>query len=268
MPNLSVQPNDRITYKVHYEDEHLALVGKPPGVVTLPGLGHEHDTLLNGLFARWGAQLQNLGRKRDFGLLHRLDRETSGLVIIALRAPAYDRLREDFEARRIQKYYWAVVKGAPREPSAVIRRPLIEVQAKVRGRSQKVSRVSAAGKPGITAYRLLQQGPAASLLECRAVTGRLHQLRVHLDLIGCPILGDDLYAESSLDTAAPRLALHAHRVVLSHPITGERLDVRTPWPSDLRGLLKRLGLSRPDLAPSGVEGKREIKDDAVGDEDA
>src|SRR5882672_9343052 len=107
MPLLSVEPNESITFKVRYQDDDLLVVQKRAGLPTQPGKGHEADTLLNGLFARFGPLLQNLGAARDFGLLHRLDKDTSGLLIVALRPRAYDTLRDDFAARRIKKYYWA-----------------------------------------------------------------------------------------------------------------------------------------------------------------
>ena len=97
MPRLTIEPNDRITFKIVHQDEHVVVISKPAGLVTAPGLGHETDSLLNALFAKWGPKLQNLGKSRDFGMLHRLDRDTSGLVVVALSNPAYDTLRKGFE---------------------------------------------------------------------------------------------------------------------------------------------------------------------------
>ncbi len=244
--NLSVEPNERITYKLRHQDEDVLVVDKRAGLVTQPGKGHERDTLLNGLFAHFGPQLQNLGRARDFGLLHRLDRTTSGLLLFALRPRAYDALREAFAKREIRKFYWAVTAKAPNKPSGVINRPILETTDEM-----KLAKISSAGKPSTTAYRVLQTstigGGAAALLECRPLTGRLHQLRVHLESIGCPILGDELYGPRATRGVAPRLALHSHRLAFKHPTTGETVDVRSPWPRDLISLLKRLGMQRPDL---------------------
>lgn len=270
MQNLSIEPNERITFKVRYEDEHLLVVTKPPGVVTAPGLGHEDDSLLNGLFALHGPRLQNLGKSRDFGLLHRLDRQTSGLVIAALSPHAYDALRAAFETRTVEKFYWGVTKQAPKKPAGVIRRPILEYDGKARddSRTKKLARVSPSGKPALTAYRVLAESVHAALLECRPVTGRLHQVRVHMESIGCPLLGDEFYATRAVRDAAPRLALHAHRIAFQHPVTGARVDVRSPWPSDLRALLKRMLLPRPDEVSGPVKGDHEVKGDAVGDQDA
>ncbi|HRQ71956.1 MAG TPA: RluA family pseudouridine synthase [Phycisphaerales bacterium] len=256
MPVLTVQPNDRVTFGIAHQDEHVLIVEKPARLVTTPGKAHESDSLLNGLFARFGARLQSLGAKRDFGLLHRLDRDTSGLVVVALTAAAYDRLREAFEGREVGKYYWAVTRAAPAKPTGVVKRPIAEETVRIdRYRTVKVAKISGAGKAAATAYRVLEASPMGALVEARAITGRLHQVRVHLDSIGATVLGDDTYGPESVRKAAPRLALHAHRVTLDHPVTGERIDVRSRWPRDLRSLLSRLGLNRPDSA--GSEGDLE-----------
>jgi 23S rRNA pseudouridine1911/1915/1917 synthase len=255
--NLSVEPNERITYKIRHQDDDLLVIDKRAGLVTQPGKGHERDTLLNGLFAAFGPQLQNLGRNRDFGLLHRLDRTTSGLLLVALRPRAYDALREAFANREIRKFYWAITSKAPNKPTGVINRPILETTDEM-----KLAKISSAGKASTTAYRVVQMstvgGGAAAMLECRPLTGRLHQIRVHLESIGCPILGDELYAPRSLRQASPRLALHAHRLAFKHPSTGETIDVHSPWPRDLLPVLKRLGMQRPDqmenaAPPEGAE---------------
>lgn len=264
--HFTIAPNPEIAFKVRYQDEDLLVVEKPARLVTQPGKGHEEDTLLNGLFAQFGQQLQNLGKARDFGLLHRLDRQTSGLLLVGLRTRSYDALRDAFEKREIKKFYWAVAARAPKKPSGVIRRPILEETD-----DKKTARVSSAGKPALTAYRVLQMstvgGGAAALLECRPVTGRLHQVRVHLESIGCSILGDDIYGPRAKMRVSPRLALHAHRLVFKHPTTGESVDVRSPWPKDLSSLLKRLGMTKPVDGPSGVQGGHEVAGDGVGEEE-
>jgi 23S rRNA pseudouridine1911/1915/1917 synthase len=238
---LSVEPNERITFKVNHEDDDLIVVEKPPRMPTQPGLGQQSKTLLNGLFARYGPQLQNLGSSRDFGLLHRLDRDASGLLIIALKPHAYDVLRQAFVERAVRKFYWAVTKRAPNKPDGVIRRPIVEVQG-----PPMLAKVSRAGKPALSAYRTIGVAEAGALLECRTITGRLHQVRVHLASISCHILGDKYYATDIVATAAPRLALHAHRLVFDHPTTGEKIDVRSRFPRDLSPLLRRMGLDKPE----------------------
>jgi 23S rRNA pseudouridine1911/1915/1917 synthase len=244
--SLSVVPNENVTFALVHEDPGFLVIEKRAGLVTQPGKGHDDDTLLNGLFARWGTQLQQLGAARDYGLLHRLDRETSGLLVVGLQRDAYDNLRGQFETREVKKFYWAITLKAPNLPASVIDKPLAETLPKKLG-EKKLAKVSGSGKPAQTAYRILQQTPKGCLIECRPLTGRLHQVRVHLETIGCPIVGDGLYAPRPIASLAPRLALHAHRLVLTHPTSGEPIDVRTKFPKDLRSTLTKMGLSRPDL---------------------
>lgn len=251
MPSLSVEPNAAITFKVRYQDDDLLVADKRSGLPTQPGLGHESDTLLNGLFALAGEKLQNLGKSRDYGLLHRLDKETSGLLVVGLTVRAYDALRAAFESREVRKFYWAVCAKAPKTPTGVISLPLAESGGGGRGKP-KLSKISRGegSKPAATAYRVLQVSPMAALIEARPLTGRLHQVRVHLDAVGATILGDDFYGPKSLAEASPRLALHAHRIAFAHPMTGESIDIRSPWPADLRRLLRKVRLDRPDAPAS------------------
>ena len=175
MANLSVEPNGRVRFTVRHEDDDLLVVEKPQHVVSTPGLGHEADSLLSGLFVKYGNRLQNVGRERDFGVLHRLDRTTSGLLIVALSARAYDAMRDLFERRGIAKFYWAVCAEPPTKPKGVINRPIAEgvgTAHKARGgekkggnRSLKTARISSGGKPSVTAYRVLQSVPSVTLLE-------------------------------------------------------------------------------------------------------
>ena len=148
MPTLSIEPNERVTFRVRHEDADLLVVEKPSGVVTQPGVGHTTDTLLNGLFAIYGTQLQNLGNARDFGLVHRLDRETSGLLAVALSRRGYDGLRAQFEKRTTRKFYWAVCKAAPSRGRGVIRLPINERVARAsRYTSTKTAHIGPGGKP-------------------------------------------------------------------------------------------------------------------------
>ncbi len=268
-----IEPNPRVTFRVLHEDPHMLVLEKPAGVVTAPGVGHQHDTLLNGLYARSGERLRQLGAARDHGLVHRLDQGTSGVLAVALSREAYDGLRAQFETRAVRKYYWAVTIKAPRDPEGVIRQPIEEVLSrKDRYTSERTARPSSSGKPALTAYRVLAASDLGAIIEARPVTGRLHQIRVHLSMIGAPVLGDPVYGSHRSRGASPRLALHAHRLALAHPVTGEPLDVRTPFPRDLRGLLRRLGLPRPDVESreeiSPGDGPDEFGGDAVGEQES
>ena len=252
MPSYSIEPNPKVTYTLRYEDEHVLVIEKPSRIATQPGLGHDRSSLLNGLYFNYGTKLQKLGAKRDYGLLHRLDRETSGVLIVALTSEAYDQLRSDFERRTIKKFYWAIVKRAPTPPSGVVRKPIIEVDAKsdTSTRKVKLARLSRSGKPAITAYRTLAHSDLGALVECRPVTGRLHQVRVHMAALGSTVLGDEFYATAGVADASPRLALHAHRIRFSHPITGATIDAHAPMPRDLKSLMTRLRLVMPTHVPT------------------
>ena len=241
--NLSIEPNERVSFKVRYEDEHLLIVDKRARLATVPGKAHASDTLLNGLFAHYGAKLQNVGKQREFGMMHRLDKPTSGLLLVALSPEAAEAMTELFRNRELAKFYYAITRRAPAKlPTGAINRPILEEVKK-----KKLARIANSGKPALTAYKLIEQSPAAALLECRAVTGRLHQVRVHLASIGCAILGDDLYANPTIADAASRLMLHAHRLVFDHPLTGAKVDVRSPLPRDFVATLKRVGINKPDV---------------------
>lgn len=278
------EPNPRVTFRVAHEDPHILVVEKPAGLVTTPGLGHGHDSLLNGLFARYGEALRNIGNARDFGMLQRLDRDASGLLVVALKPAAWDALRECFDDKTIRKYYWAITRRGPNQPTGVVRRPLEErLEASedrwrspgrsARDRSVKVARVSAQGKPAVTAYRTISANHSGAVLECRALTGRLHQVRAHLDSIGCSILGDRFYGPVGSRHAAPRLALHAHRLVFEHPDSGVTIDARSRCPGDMRRVARGLGLDVPGVfsadrasPDSGGDDGHERGGDPVGDE--
>ena len=245
-------PNERVTFGILHEDADLLVVTKPGGIVTQPGVGHEHDTLLNGLFARYGERLAQVGQRRDYGLVHRLDRETSGVLAVALSVRAYDGLRALFEAREIRKFYWAACIKGPREDDGVVKRAIAEkVRRLDKYRSEKTAQLiraggaSGGGKAAITAWRVLQRTDLGALIEARPVTGRLHQVRVHLASIGAPVAGDAVYGPNHAEAASKRLALHAHRLSFEHPITGEAIDARAPWPRDLTNVLKRMDLDKP-----------------------
>jgi 23S rRNA pseudouridine1911/1915/1917 synthase len=236
----SVQPNDHVAYEIRFADDDLLVVEKPPGLVTQPGKKHEHDSLLNGLFCDYGNLLQNLGESRGWGLLHRLDKETSGLVLVALRVRAYERLLAQFKKRQVKKTYWAIVMGSPRPTQGVIQKPIAEIVGQT-----KRAVIKRDGQQAITAYRVIQSAEKVSLIEALPKTGRLHQVRVHMVAIGHPIVGESVYADRADLPAVPRLCLHAAALSFVHPTSDHRMEVLSPWPSDLQKTLKRLGLDPP-----------------------
>lgn len=235
----SIDPNPRVPFEVRYVDEYLLVVDKAAGVVTQPGMKHQRDSLLNGLFVKYGKLLQKLGEARSWGLLHRLDKPTSGLVLVALRVDAYDRLREQFERRKITKTYLAIIAGRPRIPQGVIQKPIVEIT----GRGRKKAVIKQGGSQAITAYRVLGAAGDACLIEARPKTGRLHQIRVHLAALGHPVLGDGLYGDHEKAESAPRLCLHAAELSFAHPNEPRRVTVKAPVPADFARTLRRLGLA-------------------------
>ncbi len=249
---MAVTPNSTIALNIVHEDGDLIIVDKPAGLVTQPGKGHASDSLLNGLFAVYGKLLQNLGVRRDFGLLHRLDKETSGLLVVAKTPNAYDQLRRDFEARRVDKDYLAVVAGIPQPGQGVIQARLKEITTPNEdgyGTIKKVV-ISRQGQEAITAYKTVSKNAdartPAALLRLTIKTGRLHQIRAHMLFLNCQVLGDDLYrrAEPAFRIQSyprpPRLCLHATRLGFKHPSLGKWVHFESPLPDDLTGYAKKL----------------------------
>lgn len=216
-------PNARVPFAVRHEDADLVVLEKPWGVTMHPGPGHGSDTLLNGLVARW-PELLGLGAERGFGLVHRLDRETSGLVVVARTAAAYDGLTAAFAAREVEKRYRALVKGAPRDGAREGR-----IEAPIDGRE------------AATTWELVERVGHRKWVVCvltaHPLTGRKHQLRIHLASIGCPILGDKRHGAPTIPLAQQiglkRVALHAESLAFAHPVTGARLAFECPWPKEL-----------------------------------
>ena len=244
-------PNPAIDIRVLHEDPSFVVVEKPAGTVTEPGLGHTGDSLMNGAFARWGARLGPLGEARDHGLLHRLDRDASGALVIALDAAAYDAIRAQFEARTVRKRYLAIVEGKPPRGEGSIDLPLEEAR---RG-DMKVSLVNrrGGGRPALTRWRTLASAGGRTLLEVEIETGRLHQIRVHLAQLGCPVLNDRVYrvdlppntSTPPRGRPAPALSLHAASIGFAHPVTGAAVEVTCPAPAHFAEACVSAGLTLP-----------------------
>lgn len=243
-------PNPRVPFSVVRDDGEVLIVVKDRGVVTRPGEGHERDSLLNGLIARYGERLLDLGARRDYGLLHRLDRATSGLVALASTAAAYDGLREAFAGRKVDKVYLALLRSPPPRPRGTVRVRLREV----RQQDRKVARVDPRGEEAVTHYETLAIGrQGRALVGCRIETGRLHQIRAHLGWLGCPLEGDAVYGSAhapdgrgSAARAADRsLLLHAWRLGFAHPCRPGRVEAEASLPADWTEATRSLGISLP-----------------------
>ncbi len=241
------RPNNRLRLELVHEDPRVVVANKSPGLVTEPGRSHRDDSLLNALVARFGGRLLQLGERRDYGLLHRLDRQTSGCVAAALDPDAYDFLRARFEAREVDKRYLAVVRGHPRGLPTTIDRNLEERRVPSREGTRLASVVSRSGKPATTDVELLKTGPAHALVACTPRTGRLHQIRVHLAHLGHPIEGDPLYGTGTRILPPQRdepavLGLHAWSLCFGHP-SGGQVQAVAPPSRRFSELLARCGIA-------------------------
>jgi 23S rRNA pseudouridine1911/1915/1917 synthase len=241
-----VAPNCDVPFRVVYEDEALVVVEKPAGVVSEPGIGHKLDSLLNGLIARYGAALDRLGPACDYGMVHRLDRDTSGLLVVARRSSIQRALREEFHTRRVEKRYLALIIGRPEKAQGRISLPL----GRVRRRGRAVATIGGRGaRKAVTRYRVLQCYRDVSLIEARPETGRWRQIRLHCAALGHPVAGDvdhgDAAANRMLarDAGLGRLFLHAGRHVFVHPQTGKKAAFASDLPEPLLAVLRRLPVS-------------------------
>ncbi len=249
-PEDAVPAAQAIPLDIRYEDAHLIVVDKPAGMVVHPAPGNLEGTLVNALLAHCGPSLAGIGGVRRPGIVHRLDKDTSGLLVAAKTEAAHRGLSADFAARRVERAYRAVVWSVPIPPAG-------EIAGNI-GRSavnrKKMAVVGETrGKPAVTRYRVERAfRDHAALLECRLLTGRTHQIRVHLAHIGHPLVGDPAYGTragravarggppGAAIAAFPRQALHAGILGFSHPVTGERLRFASPLPADMAGLLANL----------------------------
>ncbi len=241
-----------IPLAILYEDDELIVLDKPAGLVVHPAPGNEDGTLVNALLAHCGDSLPGIGGERRPGIVHRLDRDTTGVMVVAKTERALATLSADFATRRIDRAYLALVWGAP-NPSAGEITGAIGRDPRERKRMAVVAR---GGKPALTRYRVVQQrGTALALLECRLATGRTHQIRVHLASCGHPVVGDPVYLRRvpSVARTLPdplrgalldfsRQALHATLLGFRHPTTGRALVFATEPPADMENLLVLAGL--------------------------
>lgn len=232
---------EAIPLNIVFEDEHLLVVDKPVGLVVHPGNGNPSGTLLNALLHRL-PQLAELPRA---GIVHRLDKDTSGLLVVGKTLIAQTDLVRQLQARTVKREYLALVYGEM-DRAGTVDAPL---GRDPHNRTKRT--VHTMGKPAITHYDVLERYPGLALLRCRLETGRTHQIRVHMQHIGHPLVGDMIYASSRRGSAKipfPRQALHAERLGLVHPATHEEMSWASPLPHDFASLLQAL---RQNTAWSG-----------------
>ena len=213
-----------------YEDEHLAILNKASGMVVHPAHGNEDGTVVNALLHRYGA-LSSIGGVARPGIVHRLDKETSGCLVVARNDHAHQHLSAQFSGREVDKIYLAVTHGTPQPPIGTIQ---TYIGRDPHHRLKMAVLPAPAGKWAHTDYEVLEILTGDALVKCTLHTGRTHQIRVHLKHLGHPILGDPAYSRKSKITHAPRLMLHAWKLTLTHPVSGLRLATEAPLPPEFR----------------------------------
>jgi 23S rRNA pseudouridine1911/1915/1917 synthase len=234
-----------IPLELLYQDEAIAVIDKPPGLIVHPAAGHRDETLVNALLFHV-SDLSGIGGELRPGIVHRLDRETSGVMVIAKNDAAHRRLAEAWGTPAVRKEYLALVYGTPKQTAGTIDKPI--------GRhpvDRKRMAIVAGGRRAVTLWEVAEHLRHLSLLRCRLQTGRTHQIRVHLKAIGHPIVGDPLYSGpqwrgipdrkiQKLLSSFTRQALHAARLSFPHPLSGEQVTFEAPLPPDLATLLTAL----------------------------
>lgn len=225
-----------VAFEVVHEDESVIVVDKPAGVVVHPGSGRTSGTLAAGLLARY-PELEGVGAADRWGLVHRLDKDTSGAIVVARMSEAFEGLTAELRRREIERVYVALVEGRMTAPTGTVDAPIGRDPSRPTRRA-----VVPGGKHARTHYEVVHyyEESDVSLLEVRLETGRTHQIRVHLAAIDHPVAGDATYGATRRDLAVPRTFLHAAKVAFTHPMSGERLEVEAPLPPDLATVLDRL----------------------------
>jgi 23S rRNA pseudouridine1911/1915/1917 synthase len=240
---------EAIPFTIAYEDQALIVVNKPAGLVVHPAAGHATGTLVNGLLHHC-PDMEGIGGERRPGIVHRLDKDTSGLLVVAKNDQAHQNLSQQFKARQVQKSYLALVWGAPAQAGGCIDRPVGRHAVE----RKRMAVVAHGGREAITLWQVQERLAGATLLLVTLKTGRTHQIRVHCQSMGHPIVGDPVYGRRRVMPRptgsrsephdilgqARRQMLHAARLAFTHPISGEALTFEAPVPEDMATLLRTL----------------------------
>ena len=235
-----------IPLTVLFEDDHLLVVNKPAGLVVHPAAGNLDGTLVNALLHHCAGKLSGIGGVARPGIVHRIDKDTSGLLVVAKTDVAHEGLARQFAARSIDRRYLAIVSGVPKASEGKIDAPL----ARSATNRKKIAIVEGSrGKRAVTHWKRLEVLSDAALVECRLETGRTHQVRVHMASIGHPLLGDPVYGRAGKtqgkllrELQFHRQALHAAELGFIHPVTKRRLSFSSPMPTDMQELFNALGV--------------------------
>jgi 23S rRNA pseudouridine1911/1915/1917 synthase len=239
------EPQD-IPLTIVFEDAHLLVVDKPAGLVVHPAAGNFDGTLVNALLHHCAGKLSGIGGVARPGIVHRIDKDTSGLLVVAKTDVAHEGLARQFAAHSIERRYLAIVSGSPKTSEGIVDAPL----ARSAANRKKIAIVEGnRGKRAVTHWKRLNALREAALLECRLETGRTHQVRVHMASIGHPLVGDPVYGRTGgthgklLDELGfHRQALHAAKLGFTHPVTKSRLSFASAMPADMQELINALGV--------------------------
>ncbi len=247
-----------IPLDVIYEDKHMLAVNKASGMIVHPGAATGEDTLVHALLSHCAGSLSGIGGVERPGIVHRLDKETTGVIVVAKSDKAHRALADQFATRTLKKEYLALVAGVPPLLSGDIDRAISRHPT-----HRHRMTVGEGGKPARTSWeRVEAYGDIAALMRCQIFTGRTHQIRVHMKSLGFPILGDPLYGwkpDARLARQPERVMLHAEHLVLTHPISGKVLDLRAPLPKDFLGMIKTLKAAAKAQQPA--KPKRRVRDE-------
>jgi 23S rRNA pseudouridine1911/1915/1917 synthase len=234
--NTAVEP-ENIALNVVYEDADFVVIDKPAGMVVHPGVGDEKGTLVAAIIARWPEIAQmNISEKRS-GIVHRLDKDTSGLIVIARNDATRRKLSAQFQEREVDKTYIALLERTPKTRSGRIEAPIARDP-----NQRKRMAVARGGKPAISEFTVMDDNfrDGQALVKVKLLTGRTHQIRVHMAFIGCPIVGDTVYGFRKQRIGLKRHFLHAAELRFTHPRTGERLHFESPLPVGLKDVMEKL----------------------------
>lgn len=257
---------EAIRLEVAFEDAHLIVIDKPVGLVVHPAPGATAGTLVNALLHHCGGSLSGIGGRLRPGIVHRIDKDTSGLLVVAKSDAAHRGLAVQFADHSVDRRYLAVVHGQPDPAEPRLRHlagitweggGVLRIEGNIGrhpGDRKRMAVLSANGKPAVTRARIVERFARSSLVECRLETGRTHQIRVHMAFAGHPLAGDTVYgrrkSQGAID-AFPRQALHAETLGFVHPVTGERLRFTSSLPEDMNLLLDELRAESDGLTQSG-----------------
>lgn len=232
IPTQALTPQP-IEFGVVYEDEHLLVIDKPIGLAVHPGAGRKDGTLVNGLIRRW-PEISDIGENDRPGIVHRLDMDTSGLMVVARTDIAFATLQQQIKNREVGRTYTALVRGIPEPSKGVVDAPI--------GRdpnNRLKQAIVADGREARTQYEVVEEISTYALLKIKLETGRMHQIRVHMAALGTPVVGDQRYGKSSDNLDLNRQFLHASRLEFAHPMTKQSLQFSSPLPHDLSQALEK-----------------------------